>query len=114
MAAKKRSCAQGKSRRNKRKTAIVRDSRGRFAPGYSGNPSGSTGKSKRIELEAALERAATGIGVTFLDRIAVWAFADRTMAMAVLDKLIPDLRSIEGDMTHTLNLAQAITDALKN
>lgn len=84
-------CSQGKE---------DRDENGRFPKGVSGNPNG-VGKSHwRVELENALREAGKDKDKTFLQQIAEWAYEDKTIAKAVLNKLIPDLRSIEGSVKH--------------
>lgn len=75
----------------------IRDEKGRFKEGVSGNPEGKIKGTKNYWtlLEESLEKEATKKGVSYYDKIAEWSFRYPNIAIAVLKKFIPDKNSTE-------------------
>lgn len=66
--------------------------KGRWKPGQSGNPGGRPAIPEKRHLENALRDVARQKhgGKDFLHHIAEQAFEDKSVALAVLDKLVPN------------------------
>lgn len=63
----------------------------RWKPGQSGNPNGRPAIPEKRQLQSALKRASRKHeNVDFLDHIAELAYTDKQVALAVLDKLVPN------------------------
>ena len=67
-----------------------------FQKGQSGNPKGRPKKPVLEKLEAALKKEGKNQGITFFQHVASRAFQDDGMAVAVLKKILPDKKSVEG------------------
>ncbi|MBN2457295.1 MAG: hypothetical protein JXB29_12295 [Sedimentisphaerales bacterium] len=72
-----------------------RDSKGRFAIGNPGNPKGRPKKPEIDALRVALKKAAEKYDKTLLDHAIERAYTDNNVLIAILRKLLPDLRSVE-------------------
>ena len=70
----------------------IRDSKGRFTKGHSGNPTGkNAGRKKYVKaLEDALETVATEKGESFLVNLVRRAYRSDSIAVALAKKLLPD------------------------
>ena len=66
--------------------------------GQSGNPKGRVKKPKIEQLEAELRKEGKARGVTFFQHVAQLAYKSESMAVAVLKKVLPDLKQIEGNV----------------
>lgn len=72
-----------------------RDEKGKFLPGNPGKPKGSKGYLKK--LEEALETIEKKVGRNFFQQVAITAFKNPAVLMAVLKKFIPDRQHIENE-----------------
>jgi len=78
---------------------VLRDEHGRILPGQSLNPGGRPRdmRTAQAKLHKALKRVEKQTGKKFLEHYIKQAFKDRTMAIALLKKLVPDLKAVEID-----------------
>jgi len=72
----------------------------RFEKGISGNPAGrprgSKNKYSAAQLQKAFARAAKNHnGLAFLDHVCNEAYTDNALAIALLRKLLPDLKEVK-------------------
>ncbi|MDV7210772.1 hypothetical protein [Azotobacter beijerinckii] len=89
-------------------TEIQRASRGRFAPGQSGNPAGGA---KRLTAEQRIERAMNTHGVGLLER----AFVEAQTDNLVLANLLGFLASCQNaSSVHSVALLQATDPASRH
>jgi len=80
---------------NPSKHEVIRDSKGKFVPGVSGNPTGiNAGRKPEKELEEALKKAQKRHNKSFIEYFVELAYKDRTVAIALAKKLLPDM--VEG------------------
>ena len=93
----------------------TRDEKGRFRKGVSGNLKGrpKDGSDWKSKLEVSLNKQGENVGKTFTDHIAERAYKNDQVLIAVLRKLAPDLRAVEGDVKHSVTWADLIVQ-LKN
>ncbi len=85
----------------------IRDSKGQFRKGQSGNPKGIGAGRKRIkELDEALARAAKAKDKTFLMHFVERAYKSDPVAIALAKKILPDKLDVESESLG--NLAQAL------
>lgn len=75
-----------------------------FKKGQSGNPAGrKKGTLTEVgKLREAIKAVEKKKRKKFLTMIVEKAYEDSTMAKAVLGKLVPDLKHLEGDVKHDL------------
>ena len=66
-----------------------------FTEGKSGNPNGRPKGSARKELKEALEKAAIKHNKTFLEHFVELAYTDKKCAIALANKILPDMSKIE-------------------
>ncbi len=97
-AKKKASCAQDNGRTEK----------GRFQKGVSGNPAGGRPGKWRNELEEAIEIVQTRKRKKFMIHAIEQAYIDTKVLVAVLKKLLPDLKIEEIDLNAGENLKSFI------
>ena len=77
---------------------IVRDSKGRFIKGYSGNPAGNT-KNRGIEqLVQAIKKVEEKHGIDYFEEIVERSRTDSVLTAALLRKLVPDRKAIEAEI----------------
>jgi len=76
---------------------IRRDTKGRFKPGFTGNPKGNNRFTTIAPLIEALERQGKKRKQGFWDMIAEKAYKSDTILNAVLKKIIPDKKEISGE-----------------
>lgn len=81
---------------------LPRDSNGRLLPGHGSLNPGGKPKDQRnaqLKLHKALRKIekikSVSGGYTFLEHYIKEAFKDRTMAIALLKKIVPDLKAVE-------------------
>ncbi|MHC4397482.1 MAG: hypothetical protein ACYS1A_17715 [Planctomycetota bacterium] len=86
----KTSCGQ------ENKQDIKRTSTGQFKKGYSGNPNGSNGH-WRSELERAIKTVERRKRKKFMIHAVEQAYVENTVLVAILKKLLPDLRKQDVD-----------------
>lgn len=92
-----------------------------FKKGQSGNPNGRPRKPAVSELEQALKKAGKKAGKTFMQHCADEAFTNPQMTIAILKKIIPDLKQTEvqtllaGQLHHTIGskTPDAITELIE-
>lgn len=63
--------------------------------GQSGNPKGRPKKPFIEQLEFALRKEGRARGVKFFQHVAQLAYTSESMAIAVLKKILPDLKQVE-------------------
>ena len=91
-----------------------RDNKGRFTVGNPGNPKGRPKKPEIDELRIALNKAAKKHDKTLLDHAVERAYTDTNVLIAILRKLLPDLRSVEQDIrTEVEQVATTEAEELK-
>lgn len=79
---------------------ILRDNKGRILPGQTSlNPGGRSRSMKTAQamLHKALKKVEKRRGKKFLEHYIEQAFNDKTLAVALLKKLVPDLKAVEVD-----------------
>jgi len=79
---------------------LKRDSKGRLLPGQGSlNPGGRPldMRNAQSKLHKALKAVEKRKGKSFLEHYINEAFNDKTMAIALLKKIVPDLKSVEVD-----------------
>jgi len=79
---------------------LPRDKNGRLLPGHGSlNPGGRPKelKNAQAKLYKALKVVEKKKGKKFLEHYITLAFEDKTMAIALLKKIVPDLKAIEVD-----------------
>jgi hypothetical protein len=80
-----------------------RDSMGRLKPGYGSLNPGGVSRDQRTaqnKLHKALIMVEKSEGKSFLQHYIEQAFKDKTMAIALLKKIVPDLKAVEVDSKH--------------
>jgi len=86
---------------------------GQFKPGQSGNPAGKPkgckNKFSLKEFYAALEIVEAEKGVSFLEHCIMRAYVDNTVAVALLRKLLPDLKQVTATLERHEGLYAAMT-----
>lgn len=74
-----------------------------FKKGQSGNPKGRPRKPAVTELENALKKAGKRHGKSFIQHCADEAFINPQMTIAILKKLLPDLKQTDGKIDTTVS-----------
>lgn len=69
-----------------------------FKPGESGNPEGRPKNPAIEELRNALEKVQNGDGSTLLEHFVKRAYESDAVLIAVVKKLLPDLRTVEANI----------------
>jgi hypothetical protein len=95
----------------------VRDDKGRFIKGVSGNPAGKPEGAKNYLtlLEEELEIEGKSRKRSFFSKVAKFAYTNPRVAVAVLKKFVPDCQKIElaGSLNNTIDLSGLTTEELK-
>jgi len=87
------------------KQELKRDSLGRWKKGFTGNPLGRKNhKSESEYLRDAINKIGSLRNKPFFEAVAEAAYEDRTVMIAVLKKIVPDLKHITGDVNQELTL----------
>lgn len=88
------------ARKKNQARVVERDSKGRFLPGIgSPNPGGITTRRRGMQkrLAKALKEVESLKREDFLTHYIKQAYSDKNMAIALLKKLVPDLKAVEVD-----------------
>ena len=79
---------------------IIRDNKGRFVEGSSGNPTGkNAGRPPILDMEAALLEAQRIHNKSFIEHFIERAYKSDTVAIALAKKILPDKN--QGEVTYT-------------
>jgi len=82
----------------------ARDDKGHLLPGHTANrngrPKGSKNKYSIKELMDAIKEVELETGESLLKVFVMKGYADKTVMIALMKKLLPDLKSIEGVMAN--------------
>lgn len=94
----------------------MRDEKGRFVKGVSGNPSGVNQTTVYNKLIDALEKKGSSRREGFWDMVAEKAYTNPQVLVAVLKKILPDKVKGEGfgDTTAIYSIIQEIRTAHEN
>ena len=83
----------------------------KWAKGQSGNPNGRPAKPINTDLVAALKKEGVKRNKEFFAHVAALAYEDTTVALAVLNKLVPNLKQVdttlEGDIGGEITITWA-------
>ena len=84
----------------------IRDEKGRFIEGVSGNPEGKIKGTKNYltQLEEAIEKYETEKGKKLFDRLIQRAFISDNVLMNVIKKFIPDKQHIQTEEIEPIKL----------
>ena len=75
---------------------LIRDSKGRFIKGHSGNPEGiNAGRRPYLDLDEALAKAQREHSKSFLEHFIERAYKNDQVAIALMKKLLPDRKNLE-------------------
>lgn len=90
---------KSKKKKKKKKPAIARTSDGKFGKGVCGNPEGRPKGSRNKYSIADLHDAIKGVeeekGKKLLTHFVEQAFEDKNVLVALMKKMLPDLKSVE-------------------
>jgi len=87
----------------------IRNKKGRFVKGSSGNPTGkNAGRKPILDLYNALDEACIKRNKSFLQHFVERAYENDTVAIALAKKIIPD--KLEGEGFDSRNITQIFQD----
>lgn len=82
-----------------------------FVKGKSGNPKGAPRRPEVEQLRQALEKAKSANGdVSFLEHYCFLAYKDKNVAMALANKILPDLSKAEIEGSLNTGIKLVLTD----
>lgn len=70
-----------------------------FQKGHASNPAGGKKGEARLDLERAIKRVGKRKGKKFWEHVAEQAYTDNSVLNAILRKLVPDLKSLDANIT---------------
>jgi len=111
-----------KNKKKKRPAVVARTTEGKFGKGVCGNPKGrpkgSRNKYSVADLYEAIKEVEEEEKKNLMKHFVKQAFADKTVLVALMKKMLPDLKSVEAivaDFRSAMDdeMAKAIQDKLK-
>lgn len=104
-----------KKRKNTQKVTVKRDVRGQFMPGSHSNPMGRPplGDTRLEKLLQAVARIESKRNINLLDHFIERGFDNDGVLIAVMKKLIPDLKSIDISASYSASMSDELAASIQ-